>query len=63
MKVFSKANKNNKSTPLLQSLNCKAPAKPANKPRGIAKVTSYKNKLMQSNQEPTKPLLPINHSC
>lgn len=48
MKVFSKNNKHNKSTPLLHSLTTHIPPKPTKppqKPKGITKVTSYKNKL------------------
>ena len=51
MKVFSKTHKNNKSTPLLP-LPLAATLKPTPKPKGISKVTSYKNKLAQTNHHP-----------
>lgn len=47
MKVFSKNNNHNKSTPLLQSLRLNSTHKPPHKPKGITKITSYKNKLNQ----------------
>lgn len=48
MKVFSKNHKNNKSTPLLP-LHLPNSLKPTAKPKGISKVTSYKNKLTKAN--------------
>ena len=47
MKVFSKGtkSKHNKSTPLLQSVLNTSSMQPSAKPKGISKVTSYKNKL------------------
>lgn len=51
MKVFSKTHKNNKSTPLLP-LPLSGTLKPTPKPKGISKVTSYKNKLAQTNHHP-----------
>ena len=51
MKVFSKSNKNNKSTPLLPHFNELNTSKHINKPKGISKVTNYKSKLLQSSNE------------
>ena len=51
MKVFSKAHKTNKSTPLLPLPL--ATLKTTAKPKGISKVTSYKNKLAHTNHHPS----------
>ena len=51
MKVFSKSNKNNKSTPLLQHLADINSTKHVVKPKGISKVTNYKTKILQSSNE------------
>jgi hypothetical protein len=51
MKVFSKSNKNNKSTPLLPHLVDYNSTKQVVKPKGISKVTNYKSKIMQSSNE------------
>jgi hypothetical protein len=66
MKVFSKGSKNNKSTPLLHSLTSHIPPKPAKaglKPKGITKVTSYKNKLTQSTNEEPNIVMNIKGIC
>jgi len=51
MKVFSKNNKNNKSTPLLPHLADPNSTKQALKPKGISKVTNYKTKILQSSNQ------------
>ena len=51
MKVFSKQHRNNRSTPLLET-NSRSNALPlTGKPKGISKVTSYKNKLTHISQQ------------
>jgi hypothetical protein len=49
MKVFSKGQKNNRSTPLLQTVS--HTTRPTPKPKGISKVLDMKNKLMRSNHD------------
>lgn len=61
MKVFSKSSKHNKSTPLLHSLTAHIVPKttqPPARPKGITKVTSYKNKFAQSTNQHTNAVLP-----
>lgn len=51
MKVFSKNNKNNKSTPLLPQFTELNTSKQAVRPKGISKVTNLKNKNLQSSND------------
>jgi hypothetical protein len=53
MKVFSKSNKGNKSTPLLQQLTETNCSKLSGKPKGITKITTLKSKMLQSSHEPS----------